>query len=589
MMKVFSYLLKSGLCLTLPVALSLAIILVPKTSGRSQTNQSDITGPTSTTTTTTNNNTTITTTTTVISTGGTNQSDITGPNPPAGPTTGGTNQPGSGTGGTNQSDITGENTTTTTTTTTISSQTGFEMTINRIEIEAGSTTTENTTTTETTNPDTTEEVPTLEAVSQPTSEMAETTEAVAPTPAPPVNPPVEETPVAVSPPVSSQPNPDTGGNPQTPNPVPTPTITQTVDLAVGSQRMFFVVPSNRRQVRGNAFNSLVGLANLSAIRGLRVLSVWSWGSWGGMVVNLNGRNILISLVGVSPGSSQFSPVLPIGMRNGAFSFVGVASGAWFDPPTAEGFRYTMTSDSLFTKIDDFPTGFPEKFTVSVGDRVLGEFGPGDTVDFTDFPGGGVEEFTLTGITPFVDPENPMAFPLKLSFNTETADFTMEAIQNPEAVAYYEENPPAPGPFKVTIASPDGPMEIAPTSTAARLREQADRLASAISDPGDARAFLENVATVERDLQTFSTGFETLLPQEGGLNASGLNPSVAAVERLRGTLPSLLTQLSALSDDASEEEAMAIATMIREVEGMTALLEAVTPMLNEMSESLAIAR
>lgn len=563
-MKVFYFLLKKGLCLSLPVAFSLAAGLVVPTSVRAQ---------------------------------GGNQSDVTGPAP--------VQPPGGTTGGGNQSDVTGPKPPTTTTTTTkVVTSTGIKITVIRISV-ASTIFTETSSTTQTTTGSNSQtptssgtQSPTIEPVSQtiepapqvPAETSTETTappeiETTTPTPEP-----VAET---VSEPVAQQ-NP--GGQSQTPsgnapgsNAAPTPTVTEALDIAVGPQRFLFVVPSSSDDVSGNAFDTLAGLTNLGSLSNMRILGAWSWGSQGALLVRINGRRILLALSGISPGASQNTPVLPNGMQAGAFSFVGVVTGAWVDPPTTEGYRYTMTSDSLFTKIEDFPTGFPNNFTVSVGDRVLGEFGPGDTVDFSDFPGGGVEEFTITGITPFLDPDNPMAFPVKLAFNTETADFMMKPLENPEAVAYYEQNPPADEPFAVNVMSRDGTVEVVPSTTAKVLRENADRLASSIADASKREQFLTTVAAVEKDIQNLGTHFQTLLPQGGGLNVSGLNPSMASVEDLRGSLPMLLQQLSALSEKTSGTEAMAIAKLVEEVEGMTTLLEAMTPMLSQMSDSIAVAR
>jgi hypothetical protein len=92
----------------------------------------------------------------------------------------------------------------------------------------------------------------------------------------------------------------------------------------------------------------------------------------------------------------------------------------------------MKSSSLFTSILDFPVGFADPFTVSTGSAVLGQFGPGQSVDFTRF-GGGVTEFTVTGISPLADAANPVAFPLQLGFNTPTATFEMQPVINTDNV------------------------------------------------------------------------------------------------------------------------------------------------------------
>ena len=582
-MKVLYFLLKTGLFLSLPLGFSLAATLIAPSSVQAQTNQSDITGPTNTTTTnTTTTNTTVTTT--IITVGGSSGDGSSG---------------GGSTIVTNQSDITGGNTISTGTTTVRE----ITISITRILIDgslgslspfptptpAG----ESTTTTTTTTPPTTTPTPppTVEQVSTP--EPAPVIESAVPESTPQAPQPIAQQPEAQqSVPVSTNQSDATGDMP-TENPVPISAPTQNpaiqvLEMPLGQQRFVMLVPSGNNG-RGNAFGTLVALGNLGELAPMGLLGRWTWGSWGGMLVRIGNQRVFISLAGISPGSSENNPVLPEGMEDGAFSFVGVVTGAWFDPPVAEGFRYTMTSDSLFTEIQDFPTGFPTPFTVSVNGQELGEFGPGDSVDFTQFPGGGVKEFNITGLTPLVDPENPIAFPLKIGFDTETADFTMAAILDPEAVAFYEENPVGPQPFTFHILSHGETMEIVPASTSDLLRENADRIAQGITDSGKRQQFLSSVAAVETDLNQLSSTFQSLLPVGGGLNAPGLNPSMTSVDSLRQSLPLLLEQLANLSDNASESEVMAIANMVNEVEGMTTLLEAVTPMLSQMRDSLAIAR
>lgn len=123
------------------------------------------------------------------------------------------------------------------------------------------------------------------------------------------------------------------------------------------------------------------------------------------------------------GLLQTAPVLPDAfLPGGGFVFDQAVSGMWHDPPLTDEFTYTMTGSSKFTAILDFPAGFSQPFTVSVGEQVLGsDFGPGDTLVF---PGGGVEEFVVSGIAPLVDSEVGDAFPLRLAFDTPTADFVM---------------------------------------------------------------------------------------------------------------------------------------------------------------------
>ncbi len=538
----------------------------------------------------------------------TNQSDITGPVIPTvvpAPVP----SPPALSGGTNQSDITGPSTTTTVTTggsTTTSTTTTTTV--------SGSITVTTTTTTTATTPQTTgatlEDTTVGGTTAQPTPTQTATTSAqpTQPTPrqtATTAQPTPRQTGTTAQPiprqtattsaqPTAGQTTLAGGGRPPQPSPpvqtIPTTTAVRSVDVVFGPRRMFAVVPRVSSRLRGNAAAITLGVfGNLGANAGsISILNAWSWGSWGVMVVRIGSSRIILTLSGVSPGGTQNNPVLPGGMVGGSFTFIGVITGAWFDPPTAEGFRYTMTSDSLFTKILDFPKGLGDRFTVTVGDEVLGEFGPGQEVDFTSFPGGGVKEFAVTGISPLADPEDPIAFPLKLAFNTEKADFMMTPIEDPEAVAWYQENPPEEKPLQISILSPEGRREVQPNATANVLQENAAILSSGLQDEAQGQKLLAAVAAVNKDVQSLGVNFQNLLPQGGGMNMAGLNPTMNSVQRLQKSLPSLLASLDAV-DPASPEQAVAMTEIVQEVEGITLLLEAMKPMLNEMSQSVAIAK
>jgi hypothetical protein len=113
-----------------------------------------------------------------------------------------------------------------------------------------------------------------------------------------------------------------------------------------------------------------------------------------------------------------------------FSTLGITlcvSGCWVDPPVADGFTYTMTNAALFSEIADFPSGFGTELEVSVGGSSLGLFGPGDSVDFTSYPGGGIAEFVVTGIKPPGAVSSAEAFPLNIVFDSAGAEFTMTSI------------------------------------------------------------------------------------------------------------------------------------------------------------------
>lgn len=137
----------------------------------------------------------------------------------------------------------------------------------------------------------------------------------------------------------------------------------------------------------------------------------------------------VDMAVLPPGVAQGNPILPDVIADGRFVFRDVPTDRWFDPPMTPGFRYQMLSDSRFTQLLNFPVGIDGDglFTVSVGDRVLGQFQSNQSIDFVSLFGAGVSEFTITGIDPLVDATDPVAFPVRLAFDTETADFSMEAI------------------------------------------------------------------------------------------------------------------------------------------------------------------
>ena len=136
--------------------------------------------------------------------------------------------------------------------------------------------------------------------------------------------------------------------------------------------------------------------------------------------------------GTIEGSTQQNPVLPdIIPVPGVFVFDDAVSGTWVDPPLASGFEYTIQSpNSQFSQILNFPTGIDADnlYNVLVAGTPLGQFGPGQSVDFTALTGGPVSSFSVTGINPLVDAANPTAFPLQIAFTTLTADFQMVALQ-----------------------------------------------------------------------------------------------------------------------------------------------------------------
>jgi hypothetical protein len=98
-----------------------------------------------------------------------------------------------------------------------------------------------------------------------------------------------------------------------------------------------------------------------------------------------------------PGGTQQNPILPNAKEGNWQIFHNVPGCRWYDPHTPYGFEFQALDDTLFSEILDFPVAPDNRFTVSVGDRILGEFGAGDSVDFTSLFGSGISNFKITGI------------------------------------------------------------------------------------------------------------------------------------------------------------------------------------------------
>ena len=89
--------------------------------------------------------------------------------------------------------------------------------------------------------------------------------------------------------------------------------------------------------------------------------------------------------------------------------------------------------ALDTEIASFPKGIDvdNRFIVSVGGKVIGEFGANNRVVFSHYrqllgdllvKGKGVSSFTLTRNKPLVGSAVPTTFPLQLEFDQPTASF-----------------------------------------------------------------------------------------------------------------------------------------------------------------------
>jgi len=130
------------------------------------------------------------------------------------------------------------------------------------------------------------------------------------------------------------------------------------------------------------------------------------------------------------GLTQETPVMPERNDAGTWIFEDAPTGRWFDPPVTPGFTYEIVGEGYFSDILDFPTGIDadNQFTVTVADQVLGQFSPGERVNFLALLGQGVQEFTVSDIDAPIDLDDPLAFPLQLGFTRPVVDgFTMTPL------------------------------------------------------------------------------------------------------------------------------------------------------------------
>ncbi|MFB2897470.1 hypothetical protein ACE1CI_31520 [Aerosakkonemataceae cyanobacterium BLCC-F50] len=132
-----------------------------------------------------------------------------------------------------------------------------------------------------------------------------------------------------------------------------------------------------------------------------------------------------------PGNTQQNPILPTSNSGSWQIFNNVPSCRWYDPHTTYGFEFQALEDTLFTEILDFPVGLDNRFKVSVGNAYLGEFSPGDRVDFVSLFGQGVSQFKITDIDALIGNTEETAFPIQLAFNKSVGSFQMRPFHADE--------------------------------------------------------------------------------------------------------------------------------------------------------------
>lgn len=152
--------------------------------------------------------------------------------------------------------------------------------------------------------------------------------------------------------------------------------------------------------------------------------------------NFSGIELVATAAGPRsvPGSDPGNPILPTSGGSGTpFRFDNVSGdGNWFDPPLVGGYEYATDGSSNFTEV-----GLPPLVNVPDADgQYLVSSVHGDQSVLAGnnyvFPSP-VDFFTITGINPFVDGGDPLAFPTYLDFDQTTVTWTMTPIPEPSSV------------------------------------------------------------------------------------------------------------------------------------------------------------
>lgn len=131
--------------------------------------------------------------------------------------------------------------------------------------------------------------------------------------------------------------------------------------------------------------------------------------------------------GVELGQTQSNPILPFVNEFDDFVFPEPTPRRWFDPPFVEGFTYVLEGGATFTEVGA-PVGFG---TLTILDDMGNVIGTVDGGDFFDLSGLGLSEFSLVGIDPLLDADDPgfsSAFPTFLDWTGTATTMTMIAIE-----------------------------------------------------------------------------------------------------------------------------------------------------------------
>ena len=141
----------------------------------------------------------------------------------------------------------------------------------------------------------------------------------------------------------------------------------------------------------------------------------------------NGPPISGSLLVDNFATNQALP--PSERASGKYIFESSSgTGNWFDPTAASGFIYATDGNSKFTQII-VPQGLGDldgKYTITDAINGTKIIDAGTVYTFAT----AVDTFTLSGIDPTVDGDNPVSFPTYLKFDQDTVNFTMTPVPEP---------------------------------------------------------------------------------------------------------------------------------------------------------------
>lgn len=116
-------------------------------------------------------------------------------------------------------------------------------------------------------------------------------------------------------------------------------------------------------------------------------------------------------------SEEFFIEQPIAIDDTPWQFFDVPSDVWTDPELVDGFFYEIVGEGLFAGI--LEVDYEGNFELYADGQFVGYFSGDEEIFFED---GGVRSFTIFGLEPPVDGDDPEALPIRLSFDRESASF-----------------------------------------------------------------------------------------------------------------------------------------------------------------------